>query len=331
MTRSSRGARVLVCAAIAAVAWLAAAPSASAQSVEGSFDRTLKVTGPVDLTITSGSGRIHVTPGAADTVRVSARVRGGTFWFGTRDVTARIREIEKNPPIEQSGNTIRIGRFADESLQRNISISYEVTVPAQASVNARTGSGGVEIGDLAGRVEAHSGSGGIRIGRVAGVVEAATGSGGIEVDGAASLSAHSGSGSIRAAGIGGTATARAGSGGIRLAHVGKGDVDVSSSSGTVVVTGVDGSARVSASSGGIDVEGRPSGPWAVHSSSGTVTLRLPGDAAFDIDAHVSSGQIDSAHPVTMSGRIERRRLQGKVRGGGPLVEVSSASGGIRIR
>ena len=48
-----------------------------------------------------------------------------------------------------------------------------------------------------------------------------------------------------------------------------------------------------------------------------------------------SGGIDSAHPVTMMGSIDRRRLQGKVRGGGPLIERSrelaaSSAAGNRI-
>jgi DUF4097 and DUF4098 domain-containing protein YvlB len=126
-------------------------------------------------------------------------------------------------------------------------------------------------------------------------------------------------------------TARTGSGGVRIAQTGKGDLEVSSGSGEVIITGVNGAARVSASSGGIEIEGRPAGPWDINSSSGGVTLRLPSDASFDLDAHVSSGQIDSAHPITVSGRLDRRHLQGKVRGGGALVRVRTSSGGIRIQ
>ena len=72
------------------------------------------------------------------------------------------------------------------------------------------------------------------------------------------------------------------------------------------------------------------GAWDVHASSGGVTLRIAPGAGFDLDASVSSGGIDSAHPITVAGRIDRRHLQGKVNGGGPLVSVRSSSGGIRI-
>lgn len=329
MQRITRAVRTFGPIALAAVLLLGPAQLARAQ--QGAFERTLKVTGPVDLTLRSGSGRIRVFPGADGNVKISARIRAGYSWF-SGDATARIREIEKNPPIQQAGNSINVGRRGeDESLFRNISISYDVTVPAQTSVVARTGSGGIDIGDLRGSLEAITGSGGIVVGRVAGPVVASTGSGGIEVSGAQSLDVHAGSGSIRADAIAGTTRAKCGSGGIHIAHAGKGDLDVSSSSGEVVVTGVDGAARVSASSGGITVEGRPSGPWTVHASSGGVTLRVPPDASFDLDARVGSGRLDSAHPITTTGRVDRHRMQGKVRGGGALVDVSTSSGGIQIQ
>jgi len=326
----TRTCRSFTAFAVAVATWLAAAPVASGQSREGSFERTLTVAGPVELDIRSGSGRIHVHPGGDGTVRISARVRASNSWF-SGDASERIQQILKNPPIEQVGNVVHVGRFADEGLARNISISYDVTVPAQTGVNARTGSGGVDIGDLRGPVDASTGSGSITIGRIAGPVVASTGSGGIDVAGGGSLQARSGSGSIRATAIAGAIKANTGSGSLRITQTGKGDVDASSSSGAVVVTGVDGAARVSASSGGIQVEGRPSGPWNIHSSSGRVILQIPADAAFDLDARASSGGIESAHPVTMTGRVDRQRMQGKVRGGGALVEVRSSSGGIRIQ
>ena len=288
-------------------------PPVAAQAREGSFERTLKVTGAVDLNVQAGSGRIRVQPGVAGTVQVSARIRAGNGWFASSDVEARIRKIEQNPPIEQQGNTIRIGHFADQDLARDISISYDVTVPADAKVTARSGSGTIVIGS------------------VKGAVDASNGSGGIEVDGAASLEAHTGSGSIRATAIAGPLSAHSGSGGITVTETGSGEVNVSAGSGSVRVTGVNGPARISTGSGGIDIEGRPAGPWSVNAASGSVEVALPPDAAFDLDARSSSGGVSSAHPVTMVGEVERHRLAGKVRGGGPLVKVSTASGSIRIR
>jgi hypothetical protein len=326
--------RPLLCAAtlVMALSLLSTAP-ASAQAPEGSFDRTLKVSGAVDLTVASGAGSIRIDPGAADTVRVAARLKAGGSWLSGGDVEQRIRQIEKNPPIEQQGNVIRIGRFPDSDLARNISISYEITVPADTTLEASTGSGSIAVGAITGPAAVKSGSGSVSVGRVGGSVTAATGSGSIKVDGAASLEAATGSGSITAAAVAGPTKAHSGSGSITITQAGKGDVDVAAASGGITLSGVDGAARVNSSSGGITIDGRPRGPWSLHTSSGGISITVPPDAAFDLDARTNSGSIDSVHPVTMevTGKIDKRRIQGKVRGGGPLIEASCSSGSIRIR
>ena len=325
--------RMILLAAPLALACLALPSLAAAQGREGAFDRTLNVTAAVDLEVQSGSGQIRVQPGAAGTVRVAARLRADGSWLAGSDVEKRIRQIEQNPPIEQQGNVIRIGRFADDDLPRNISISYEVTVPADTKLAARTGSGSIEIGAVKGPASVKSGSGSVTVGRVDGNVVASTGSGSIKVDGAASLEASTGSGSIHATAVAGPTKANSGSGSITITQAGKGDVTVSAASGGITLTGVDGAARVNSSSGSITIDGRPSGPWSLHASSGGVTMNLPPDSAFDLDARTGSGNIDSVHPVTMTvtGKIDKHRIDGKVRGGGPLVQVSCSSGDIRIR
>jgi hypothetical protein len=305
--------RITLFAAPVAAAVLLCASPAPGQTLEGAFERTLKVAGSVDLSIQTGSGQIRVQPGATDTVRIAAKLRGDNSWTSGSDVAERIRKIEQNPPIEQQGSAIRIGRFADEALGRNISISYEVTVPADTKVAASTGSGGIVVG------------------RVKGAVAASSGSGSIQVDGAAALKAHTGSGAIHATGIAGEIAANSGSGSITIAQTGAGDVKVSAASGGVTLSGVNGAASVSTASGSINLDGRPAGPWSLNCSSGTVTMTVPPDAAFDLSARSSSGSVSSVHPVTMVGEIDRHRLEGKVRGGGPLVKISTASGGIRIK
>ena len=307
--------RMSLVAAPLAAAWLLLGASASAQVREGSFDRTLTVSGAVDLSVQTGSGSITVQPGAAGSVRIAAKIKSGGSWTASdSDIEARIRKIEQNPPIEQQGSTIRIGRFADEDLTRNISISYDITLPADT------------------KVAASSGSGGIVVGAVKGTVSASSGSGSIQVDGAASLTARTGSGSIRARAIAGKVSANSGSGSIEIAQTGPGDVTVSTGSGGVTLTGVSGAAKINSSSGGINIAGRPVAPWALHASSGTISITLPPDAAFDLDAETSSGSISLGdHPLTMSGEIDKRHVTGKVRGGGPLIEAAASSGSIRIK
>jgi hypothetical protein len=260
----------------------------------GRFDRQMTVDGPVELDVRTGSGSINVRRGGSGQVRVVGEIRANRGFWNSSSAEERVRRIEANPPITQSGNSIRIGDFDDRDMPRNVSISYEIVVPEETSVRSRTGSGSQRIDSVNGRVDTETGSGSIRVGEVTGPVVASTGSGSIAVLGAGGgLSARTGSGSIDAAGIRGSVRAHTGSGGVRI-------------------------------------EGTPTNDWTVRTGSGSIGLRLPPDAGFEMDVRTGSGSINTNHPVELRGSLSRRHLQGRVRGGGPRIDASAGSGSIRL-
>ncbi len=320
--------------AILAVATFAVAGTARAsdRAVEGSFERTLKVTGPVDLDVTTGSGQITLRAGEAGSVRVRGTIRAHS---GSRDSDKspeeKVRYLESNPPIEQNGNSIHIGHITDEELRRNVAISYELVVPAETQLHSETGSGSQTIDAIRGPVEASTGSGSLRISNIGTEVRATTGSGSIELnDVKASVRASTGSGSIRATGIAGGLVASTGSGGVRLEQTAAGNVEIETGSGSVEAKGVRGALRVRTGSGSITAQGEATAEWHLHTGSGSVTVQLPGEAAFDLYARTSSGHIQTAHPITVQGIVSPRELRGKVRGGGVLLDLSTSSGNIQI-
>lgn len=258
----------------AALALLAAAMPAPASEREASFDRTLIVSGPVELDAATHSGRIAVRAGEGGEVRIHGVIRhsGG----GTRGVEEAMREIESNPPIRQDGNVIRIEPVEPETARRRLSVSYEITVPKETRLRARTGSGGIAVAGLAGPVRAHTGSGRIELVSIQGAVDA-----------------HTGSGSIDGAGIAGPVVARTGSGAIRI-------------------------------------EQTAHAALTARTGSGGVTVRLPQEGGFDLRGQTGSGGIHVEHPVTVRGSIGGRTLAATMRGGGPLVDISTGSGAIRI-
>lgn len=316
--------RALLGAALSLFALAAAAD-------EGSFDRTLTADGAVELEVDTGSGSISVQPGTSGVVKVHGEIRTRRDRFGS-GAADQVRRISENPPIEQQGSVIRIGTDRDDDLYRNVTISYEIEVPADTSVVTHTGSGSLTVGALRGPVDASSGSGSVRVGAIGGEVRAKTGSGSIHVDGArGALEVRSGSGSISADRVEGPITARTGSGSIELEQSGMGDVAVESGSGRIRLRGIHGGLDVKAHSGSIDVDGVVTGDWRLSASSGSVTLELSEDAAFELDAHTSSGHIDVDLPVTVQGRLSRKSLRGTVGGGGARVEIDTSSGSIEIR
>lgn len=328
---------------IFAVVLLASLPLLARE--EGTFDRTLKVTGPVELEVTTGSGHINVRTGAADTVSVHAIVQASDWggWFGGSSAADRIKAILANPPIEQSGNSIRIGHFADQELQRNISIGYELVVPPDTRLRARTGSGGQNISGVRGPADVSTGSGNIRIADIASDVRASTGSGGIEANNiAGSLRAHTGSGSITGSRIGGGSSVETrakyqgqnlplASGGSTSSSGASGsDLEFQTGSGSIRVDNARGAVRARTGSGRIELDGQPSGDWNVNTGSGSITVHLPANAAFNIYAHTSSGSITVDHPVTTQGAIARHEVRGTVRGGGFHLDIHTGSGNIRV-
>lgn len=246
---SSPGPWLLIAAAVAC--W------AAEFSAEGSFERTVPVTGPAELEVRTGAGRIEVRSGDAGVVRIRGELKARTDWFGgRRDAEEEIHRLEANPPIEQTGNLIRIGRRPRANGENKVQISYQITVPAGSRVRADSGSGSISLSGPQGEVQANTGS------------------------------------------------------------------------GRVEISGLKGSLRAHTGSGRISVDGEPTGNWNIHTGSGSVRLRIPPQAGFELRAHTGSGRVTCDHPLTVRGAIGRRSVSGRVRQGGPLLDISTGSGRI---
>ena len=299
-------------------------------AARGEFQRTLHVNGGVNLQVETGSGSIVVRSGASDSVQVTGHIQASD-WFGGGNPEERVRRIENNPPIQQSGNDIRIGHVDDPELRHNISISYEIVVPANTELHSSSGSGNLDISGVSGPLEAGTGSGNIRVSGIGGGVRAHTGSGSIDVDGVkGQLYAHTGSGNIHAENIAGGFDGHTGSGHLVLEQSSPGSVRAETGSGGLELRNVRGSLQAQAGSGTIKAEGEATGEWTLHTGSGSVELRFPQNASFDLNAHTGSGSINVNLPVTVQGSVGRKDFHGKVGRGGVPVEVQTGSGDIRI-
>ena len=108
---------------------LLASTFAVASSPQGTFEKTFSVSGPVDLEVQTRSGDIIVRSGAAGSVSIRGKIFVGDHWlFGNRH--ADVSDIEQHPPLRQEGNSIRV----DYVNARDISVDYEITVPADVEM-----------------------------------------------------------------------------------------------------------------------------------------------------------------------------------------------------
>jgi hypothetical protein len=289
------------------------ATGACVSSVRGNFQRAPQVSGPIRLEVHTGSGDVTVRSGATGQVAITGRIVGSSGLFGGSS-EEEVRQLEKSPPIKQTGNTIVIENVSYD----NISIDYEITVPTETQLAIETGSGDCEVGGLRGDVTVQTGSGDVQVDDVTGNVKLDTGSGTIHARRVAgSFDAHTGSGNIGAV--------LAGPGNVR-ARTGSGDTDV---------RGVVGSLDIDTGSGDIVAEGVPRARWNVGTSSGDVEVLLAHESSFDLDVSTGSGNIHVDRPVhtVRQGEIDDDddHLAGRVGQGGPLVRVSTGSGDVSVR
>jgi DUF4097 and DUF4098 domain-containing protein YvlB len=287
--------------------------AAFASTPEGTFDRTFSVSGAVNLEVQTHSGDIVIHNGPAGSVSIHGKIYAGHSWlFGSRHVD--VSDIEQHPPLRQDGNNIHI----DYVSTRDISVDYEITVPAETSIRTRSGSGDQTIAGTHGNVDLQSGSGDVKLSRVSGEIRMQTGSG-----------------NVRAQEISGAVRGGAGSGDIEVEESGSGDIELHTGSGNVTARGIRGGLHAEAGSGDITAEGVQTGPWEIRTGSGNVHVKLPADAAFDANLSTSSGSMDMNHAIatTVQGRVEesRKQIQGKAHGGGPELSVHTGSGDIHIQ
>lgn len=320
--------------ALYAIAILATLPAAFAGDVKGGFTKTLTVSGPADVDVTTGSGNITVTTGNSSSVSIRATISATDRWFGNDGISAaeKVKRIESNPPVEQNGNLITIGKITDRELRNNVSITYDITLPATSKLRAQTGSGDVDVIGVNGTVKLNTGSGNITARQLGDETRVSTGSGDIKLNSVKGrVYASAGSGNVQACGVAGGFYGQTGSGDITYEQTAPGTATAKTGSGNIVLRNVKGGLEAHTGSGDIEADGDVKADWQAESGSGNISLQLPKGSAFTLDARSSSGTVTVDHPVTIQGAVKRNRVQGKVGAGGMLVSLESGSGDIRIK
>ncbi len=247
---------------------------------DAKFERNLSVNGRVELSVGTGSGYIQV------------HIYGHVHSNWNSDNEARVHEIANNPPIEQTGNIIRIGGH-HENLH-NISIDYDIQAPASSFLEASSGSGDIKDEGVGDNAKLSTGSGSIR-----------------------AVELHSGF------------NVNTGSGDIYVEQSGEGDVKAQTGSGSIELKGVHGGLRAGTGSGDIKVAGSPTTDWKLETGSGSIEF-WPGNTGFTLDASTGSGSVHSDQEMSVQGSFDRHHITGKVHGGGPTVRIETGSGDVRI-
>jgi predicted transcriptional regulator len=269
----------------------AIAPAMAVQtgsSSSRSFDRTLSASGETQLMVATGSGDIRLTRSSGNQIHIH-----GEIHVSHEGSEEQARAIAANPPIEQTGNAIRVGQHREEHW-RGISIDYQIEAPAGTQLDATSGSG--EIVDEG-------------VGKNAKL--------------------QTGSGDIRANGLDGAFIVQTGSGDITAELTGQGDVKAQTGSGNIEIKNIHGDFKAQTGSGDIKATGTPSAPWNLVTGSGDIEI-WSGDAPITIDGSTGSGTVISDHEMLVKGSLKRNHITGNLNGGGPLVHLRTGSGDIHL-
>src|SRR5262245_58168876 len=76
--------------------------AAQSERSRGMFERTLTVSGQVDLSVRTGSGDILIRTGGTDRVQIVGRISAGRSSESSESPAERVKRIESAPPIVQN-------------------------------------------------------------------------------------------------------------------------------------------------------------------------------------------------------------------------------------
>jgi DUF4097 and DUF4098 domain-containing protein YvlB len=121
-------------------------------------------------------------------------------------------------------------------------------------------------------------------------------------------------------------------GGIEVDNV-RGRAELETTNGGIVARRIAGGLDASTTNGGVEaeVEELAADGVQMECTNGGLRLRLPANARADISARITNGGINvDGLELDSIGEQSRRRLEGRLNGGGARVRLEGTNGGIRI-
>lgn len=121
-------------------------------------------------------------------------------------------------------------------------------------------------------------------------------------------------------------------GGIEVSGL-KGRVHAETTNGGVQARDISGALVATTTNGGLDIDlaRMPEDGVKLECTNGGIKVRLPRDAKATISARINNGGISAdGLDIESSGDQSRRRLEGRLNGGGPRLEIEGTNGGITL-
>jgi hypothetical protein len=253
------------------------------------------------------NGSIEITPWNQPTVDIS----------GTKHAPSESQVDALKIDVDHAPDTISIHASRQYDAHGSYGVRFAIKVPRGTVLDRLvTSNGSIHALEGIGPARLKSSNGAIRLEKFHGALDIQTSNGAIEldeVDGA--VTAHSSNGHIQADGMRGSL-----------------DVQTSNSSIKAALLRVDREVRAETHNGSIDLA-LPAGlAYGVraHTNNSGITIRLAEPANVRVSARTSNSSVTSEFDAVMRGDLRRNELEGSIGKGGPLLDLSSSNGSIKI-
>jgi DUF4097 and DUF4098 domain-containing protein YvlB len=261
------------------------------------------------VTVENFNGSIEIAGSDQEVVDVS-----GVKYAGTKELLDALK-ID----VTKSGDVVQVRTIRPSERRGNMGAKYVIRVPRKVELDRISSSNGsIHVNDVQGPAHLRTSNGGIHANNLKGNVDISTSNGGIEVqdlEGAAVLKTSNGR--VRAEGVRGQLEAETSNGGINV-HLAKADP------GHPI--------RLDTSNGSIDltVDQANQNDVVASTSNAGITVHMPSSIGARLKAHTSNGSISSDFEVQVQGPISKHSLEGTIRGGGPVLDLSTSNGSIHL-
>jgi len=261
------------------------------------------------ISIETFNGAVELSGWDQNTVDVS-----GTKFAPSPESADALRIEATNSPDSVS---LRVVRPSD--LRGGWGARFFVKMPRQAMLDLiKTSNGEIRVTDGAGPARLRSSNGSIRVQGLTGPVDAQTSNASVEL-----------------LDVAGEAVVRTSNGRVHADNL-KGPLEANTSNAGITATLAAATAgralRLETSNGGVDVTlpAKFDNDVRIGTSNAPITLHMPFEVNARVSARTSNASVTSDFEVRMQGEIRKSHLDGVIGNGGPLLDLNTSNGSIRL-
>jgi DUF4097 and DUF4098 domain-containing protein YvlB len=271
------------------------------------FHFTYPLTSGGSVQLENSNGSVEISGWDKNTVEIE-----GTKYANTEE---RLEQMKID--VTSAASSISIRTVPPLDRHGNYGARYVIHVPRKAELASISSSNGAIREDgVEGDSHLKTSNGSVRASQIRGLLDVQTSNGSVEVSD-----------------VTGDTTLRTSNGSIR-AEIRKGRFEARTSNGGIDLTLREADTkpiRLASSNGHIDLTMEAEREVHADTSNSSITVRMPGSSNVNLRAHTSGSAIASDFQVSLhGGTFSKSRMEGAIGSGGPLVDLTTTNGRIRL-